>query len=372
MRSLYFLTGTVLFAASATALAQRVGEVVTIDQTRMSDEYAAGRSIRVTTAIDGDLVAAGREIIVDGPVGGDLIAAGETIEVLQAVRDDVRAAGRIVTIGSSVSGHIVAVGDEIEITPSASVSEYAWIAGRSLVVNGRVNGELRATGERVRVSSEINGDAVVTAEQVEVTETSIIRGDLIVRSQVEPVIAPGAAIEGETIREDPPEGPFNAVRGITDRLYSSVAMLIAAIAVYLVFVRFSASVTNRNRIAPLQSLGIGIGVAVLTPVAIIALFVTGIGYLLGLGVLAAYLLSLLLGALFGLISVSGIGLSLITGPDRAKNRLIRVVALGVTVFALLLLRQIPVVGGVLLFAVVVGGLGALTTELWQKYRLAPS
>jgi cytoskeletal protein CcmA (bactofilin family) len=371
VRTGYIIAGIVILGTLVTAEAQRVGDVVTISQTQSSDEYVAGRSVRISTAIEGDLVVAGQEIVVDGPVGGDLIAAGDTLTILQAIGDDARMAGRIIVIESSVSGHLVAGGDEIELASSASVEEWVWLAGRSLSLNGRVGGELRAAGERVFVNGTVDGDAVITAEHIEIAETSVIRGDLIVRSKEDPVIAPGATIEGETIREGLP-GRSSVVSGVTDSLYSSVAVIIAAIAVYLLFSGFSVSVTSRTRAAPLQSLGIGLGVAILTPIVIIVLFVTGIGYLLGLGALAAYLLALLVGSLFGLISVSGIGLGLIMGPDRASSRLIQSLAVGVGVIVLLLLSQIPILGSVLLIAVGVGGLGALMTELWRRYRFTPS
>jgi len=371
MKTTYFIVGIALLTALVTVQAQRVGEVVLIDQPQMSDEYAAGRSILVTSAIAGDLVAAGQDIVVDGPIGGDLIAAGETLTVRQAVADDVRMAGRTITIESEVSGHLVAAGDEIEIASQASVGEWVWIAGRNLTLNGHVSGELRAAGENVLISGEIGGDADITAGRVEIASTSIIGGNLTIRSEDEPVIAPGATIQGETIREDMPER-FNAVSEVTDSLYPSIAVIIAAIAVYLLFSGFSASVANRARKAPLLSLGIGIGAAILIPVLIIALFVTGVGFLLGLGVLATYLLSLLLGALFGMIIVSEIGLGFITGTDRVKGRLLRVLAVGISVVVVLLLSRLPVVGGVLLIAVCTGGLGALMTELWLKYRLTPT
>jgi len=371
MRRTYVIVGIALLSILATSEAQRIGDVVTIDQTRLSDEYVAGRIIRISTAIEGDLVAAGQEIVVDGPVGGDLIAAGDTLTVRQAIGDDARLAGRIITIESAVSGHLVAAGNKIEIASSASVAEWVWVAGREISLNGRVTGELRAVGEHVLVSGEIDGDAVITAENVEIAATSTIRGDLIIRSDDEPLIAPGATVQGEIIREDLPER-FNSVRGVTASLYSSIAVIISAIAVYLVFSRFSILVTNRTRTAPLRSFGIGSGVAILTPILIVGLFVSGIGFLLALGVLAAYLLSLLLGVLFGLISVSGIGLGLIRGPDRVNSRLIHVLAVAISVFVVLLLSQIPIVGGVLVIAVGVGGLGAQMIELWLRYRMTPS
>jgi len=371
VRTNYVIAGIVILGAFAAADAQRVGDVVIIDQPSNNDEYVAGRSIRISTAIDGDLVVAGQEIVVDGPVGGDLIAAGDTLTVRQAIGDDARLAGRIVTIESSVAGHLVAAGDQIEIASSASVDEWVWLAGRRLTLNGRVTGELRAAGEQVFVSGEFDGDAIITAEHVEIDSTSVFRGDLTIRSEDEPFIAEGATVQGEIVRVELSEG-FDAVPSITGSFYSSIAVIIAAIAVYLLFSGFSASVTNRVLTSPLKSLGIGMGVAILIPIVIVALFVTGIGFLLGLGVLAAYLLSLLLGALFGLISVSGIGLGLITGPDRANHRLIHTLAVGVGVVVLLLLSRIPMVGGIILIAVGVGGLGALMTELWLRYRLTPS
>jgi hypothetical protein len=160
---------------------------------------------------------------------------------------------------------------------------------------------------------------------------------------------------------------FDVLRGVASTLFIAVALIVAAVAALVLFPGFSESVTKRVRTAPLQTLGIGLGTAILLPIAIFLLFATGIGFLLGLGAFGAYLLLLLFGVLFGFIGVGQLGLML-TNADAAKHRAIQILAVTVSVIVVLLLGAVPVLGAIILLAVCIGGLGAVVSELWRRYR----
>ena len=356
------------------ASAQQFGATVTINEAAQSDQYVAGRIVRINAAIDGDLVVAGQRLIVDAGVTGDLIAAGESVDVRDAVGDDVRAAGRTVSLAGPVSGHVVAAGETVTIAQGSSVAEWAWLAGRSVSVDGNIGQELRAAGENVSVNGRVAGDANLIGEQIEVGPAAFIGGDLILQSGAEPEIAASATIAGEVIREDLPEdfdgiGPLGVLGGIAGFIYFTATVITAVLVLGLLFPRFSTATSERLAATPLRVLGAGLLAIVGIPVVMILVFMTGIGLIVGLGLLGIYLLGLLLGGLLGIIAVGHLGLNLAM-KERAPTWSTRALALALGTAALLVVVQIPLLGGLIALLLTIAGIGTATGELWARYRQA--
>ena len=353
-------------------IAQQAGESVSIDEPQFSDQYLAGRIIQVTAPIQGDLVVAGQELVVDAPIGGDLIAAGVSLNLQDSVSDDVRAAGWTLTLDAQISGHAVAAGAEIVLTSDASVGDWAWFAGRSVTVEGQVGEDLRAAGQRVMLSGEVGGDAVLAADEIQIGPGAVIRGDLVWDSETEPEISANAVVEGEIIRgELAGMAEEIAVPGVSSSLASAVmsaiALIVASSLAFLVFPGFSRAAASRVRSMPLRTLGLGIGLIAGIPLVIILLFISRIGWIVAFAVLIGYLFLLLCAFVFGIVSMSELGLNL-ARKDVAGRRPVHFLAIGLGVVLFLLLSQIPVLGTIVVFLVLFIGIGAMSVEFWQRYR----
>lgn len=362
----------VLALPMALVLAQQAAETVAVPESLSSDQYLAGRVVQVTAPVNGDVVMAGQELSVDAKISGDLIAAGETVEVRNAVGDDVRVAGRTVTLSGQVAGHAVAAGEKVVLEAGASVGDWAWLAGQNVSVEGQVGGELRAAGERVVVSGEVGGDAIFAATDIEVESGAVIRGDLIYDSDTEPKIAAEATVEGQIIQEDLAESlgleeGFGESGGIVGALVFAISVIAAALVAFLVFPAFSGSLATRIRTTPLRTLALGIGAMIGIPLLVILLFATQVGWILALGLLFCFLLLLVCAMVLGIASVGQLGLQ-VSERGAAIGLPMRLLAIGLGVILVLLLAQIPVLGGIIVFLVLVGGLGAVSGELWHRYR----
>ena len=350
------MTGTLLFA-------QDSGDVVIKRGTIEEDIYVAGRSVEIQAQVQGDVVAAGNHVSIDQLVTGDVMAAGETVMLRAQVQDDVRAAGRSVTIAGSVAGHVVAAGETVTIAPSATVGGWAWLAGREVNVYGQIGKELKVAGQTVFVSGEVAGDVELMAEDIRILAGARINGDLIYRSDNEPKIAEDAYIAGDIIAKPvlyrEPEG-----RGEGFIFFAMLA--VAAIVYFLLFPAFSVAGAQGLRRAPFSALGTGVAVLFVTPFVILLLFVTLIGVLVALPLLAWYLVSLLGGFLTGVISIGDAGLRLMGKADTG-TRGMRVLSIVVALATLLVIQIIPVAGALALFVLFVLGLGALQLQIWQAY-----
>ncbi len=356
------------------AVAQRVGGTVTIEERLLTDQYVAGRIVRVNAPIEGDLVVAGQRLIVAADIAEDLIAAGESIEVRNAVGDDIRAAGRAVIVAGPVSGHIVAAGNDVTLSEESSIAEWAWLAGRNVTIGGSIGQDLRAVGENVTLTGRVEGDANLIGQRTQVGPGAVIGGDLILQSRTEPDIAAGATIMGEVIREDLPDGanrfgPFRWISGTAGFVYFTVTLITAVLAIALLFPDFSRATSDRLVAMPLRAIGAGLVAAIGIPVLTVLVFMTGIGLIVGFGLLGVYLLALLLAALLGIIAVGHLGLKL-ASSDRAPKLLNTLLALVIATVVVQLVVQIPLVGVLVMLVLMLSGLGAVTGELWRRYRHA--
>ena len=188
---------------------QQAAEIINIDKPESNDVYLAGRSVNILGAVSGDAVIAGQRINVAQQVSEDVIAAGERINLSADIGDDVRAAGRIIYLNAAIGDDAILAGETVTLAPDSTVSNRAWIAGRSVELAGQIGTELRAAAQEITISGEIGGNVHLIAEDIEVAPGAKIEGDFIYRSPSEANIATGATISGTLVRQemDLPEAP---------------------------------------------------------------------------------------------------------------------------------------------------------------------
>ena len=350
------------------AHAQSFADVIRIDQIAQSDQYVAGRIVRVSAPIQGDLIVAGQRLVVNGDIQGDLTAAGESVDIRAPVVDDVRAAGRTINVNNSVGGHMVSAGDTVLLSTNSSVREWAWLAGRSIDVQGSVGGDLRAAGKSILISGDIAGDAIVTAENIQVKSDAVIHGDLIVQSSYQPTIDAGATVKGEIIHERlGRKGLLVPFMKIGTALLFMTSIIIAVLTIFLLFPQVSGTAVEEVRNSLLGIFGLGISFAFVSPIVIAILFMTGIGLIIGLLLLGGYLLALLLGLLIGIVVLSQYALDkFYKQKEMGVSAKVLIVTLTTVVF--LILSQLPVLGFILLSIVWITGLGVTSRGLWRFSR----
>ena len=345
--------------------AQWLGEFVQIEEQQADDVYAAGRDVEVVADVEQDVTAAGQRVSIGGRVGGDVNAAGETVFVRGEVADDARIAGRSVTVYGRVGDDMVAAGQRVSLERQAEVGSRAWLAGETVRVDGRVGRELKAAGRKVTLSGQIDGDVDIVSEEIKVEAGAVVQGDLVWRSEAEPEISPDAHIAGRIIQKPLPEPAIERPEFPLGTLFA-LGLLAAGVVTYILFPRASVSTALAAQASPWQSLGLGLAVLVVTPIAISLLLATVVGYLLAFMMLALYLVALVVGALAGLFSVGDLGLRLL-GKREEASRGLRVLSIVAAILIIAAIQIVPVLGGLLWFLVWLIGLGAVQLSLYPAY-----
>ncbi len=345
------LTAIICLCSSTMLFAQDVGDTVVKQGTIKEDLYVAGGTVSVVANVEGDVIAAGGQVTIDNQVSGGVIAAGGNVTVRARVGDDVRAAGAYVLLA-----------------PTATVHGRAWFVGHTVSVAGKIGKGLKAAGNRVVVAGEVAGDVEIYAETIEIQPGAVIGGNLSYHSRNDAQIASGAKIVGKVLREPLPVDGTEAA-GIAGRIARGVfyiGLILAGVVLYLLFPVATVGAARTIADSPWKSLGLGFAFLAAAPLVIALLFATVFGVWLALVALALYFLTLFFGFLTGVIYLGEAGLEL--SGRRAETVMgLRVLAIVIAFLVVWVARFVPVLGGVVVFALMLFGLGALVLHLSRRY-----
>jgi cytoskeletal protein CcmA (bactofilin family) len=329
-----------------------------------TDRFAAGGRVSVNESVTGDLIAAGGELTLNAEVGGDLVVAGGNIRLAGSGSQGLYAAGGRIDIDARIARNARAAGGSISLGSAGQIAGNATFAGGEVVVRGGIGGYLQAGGGRVYLDGLVGGDVEVAGGSIELGPNARIEGRLRYTSQNEISRADGAEVKGGIERLASDEAArarfsrFGGGLGVT----WSLGLLVAAalFAGMLPGLASQLGDTLRQRFG--WSLLTGFIALVGIPVVALILLVTLIGAPLAVAAMAGYLALLLTGYV-----ASGVGAGNLAlrrwRPERAASTAWRIGAAAVGMFVIVLLGQLPWLGGLVGIVALLLGMGALLMQL---------
>lgn len=342
------------------AVADEPPRDVVVTQPWTDDFYGAGPRVEIRAAVNGDVVVAGQTVEIAAPVTQDITAAGERVLIDAPAGDDVRVAGREVRIGSAIGGHLVAAGEEVTLLPEARVARFARLFGRNLTLGGEIGGDLKVTAESVRVAGHVRGNAEIHARRLELLPGARIDGNLL-WSGVERRLEPGQ-VGGEVIvKPQPPEREHHLARVIaTVSTLFILALALVGLALLLLFPRVAETLAATVWQRPWSTAGIGLAVLLLTPIVIVLLFVSVIGWLLALILLALWLVAL---PVSGLVGTYALADRVFGWQGRRPGRAVQAGLFLLAIVVVGVLHLVPVLGWLLGLWLMLWGFGAMVLGL---------
>ena len=337
------------------------------------DYFAAGGSLNLTERVDGDAFLAGGDVSIASEVDGDLIAAGGDVSIGGRMGDDIYAAGGSLRLDAIVRGSARVAGGEVTVGPATVVAGALSISGGDVVFEGNAHEYLQLSAGSARVNGVVHGDAEIRADTAVFGPETRIGGRLIYHGPHEPELHEDAVVSGgiefhpvERTRffADAGKRFERTAQGVGSMLWF-LGIFLAAAFFMLVFPGVSARAATLLGQEPLKSMGLGLAILVCLPVVGLSLILTIIGIPLALLLIPLYLLMVFLGWVVAAVYVGDKGLTLIYGSRPASNGR-RLAALFVALIALWLITRIPFFGGLLGFAALIAGTGALVWQVWRR------
>lgn len=332
--------------------------------------YAAGGSVTVTSAVNGDLSVAAGSLVVTAPIAGDALLSGGSVSVRGPVGGDVRAFGARVTLVGDVDGDVVVFAATADI--AAHGAQHMLIAGGNVSVTGGADGPVTIYGNHVLLSGAFLGDVTVMAGgRVTLAEDASVQGDFTYESPERARIASSAIIAGETHYTGPSYLPSSeqahalilAGFGVFLFIRFLAGMILAGLAAGL-FPGLTRTVVAYARAASLRSrlltFMLGFAILVATPVLVFFLALSFVG--MGLALLAATLY-LLLG--IGAYAYAGVLVGALIARLAFKRSELYWHDGALGMLALSVIALLPGVGGILFAVLVAFAEGLLATLLFH-------
>ncbi|MGY6629159.1 MAG: hypothetical protein ACXIVL_11625 [Oceanicaulis sp.] len=331
----------------------------------IGDIDLAAANVTLTGPVHGDVSVFAANITFDAPVGGDLAGAGANIAVLNTISGDMDMGGALITVGRE-----------------GQVMGRAELYGREIIIEGELARGGKLWARDVRVSGTVRGPLEIAGRNVRFTETANITGPVTVRAPNPPQIADGVVVDLTYV-----EAPFDDSRRARRAARPDVSLsfmpspwaiggVLGASAFMLGFLasvvapKGVAAVALAFRRRPWVSGFLGLVVLAMSPVLIATLMVllaiTIIGIPLAvLLVLAAPILFFLAFAFGGVV----IGDAVMNRKGGRAGLGLRIASLFLAIIAIIALSAIPVLGFIILPAVLCIGLGAWTLAIFGRESL---
>jgi cytoskeletal protein CcmA (bactofilin family) len=418
--------------APASAFDGRSGENIVIGSDEVIDDdlYVSAGTFVLDGTVNGDLIAAGQTITINGKVDGDVMAAGQTIVVHGEVTGAIRMAGSVLLVdeAASIGGDIIAAGYSLETREGSAIGQDLVFAGGQLLLAGDVARNLQAaTGAfelHGTVGGNVNADVgeanagyagppptlfmppssvsiPTVAPGLTIVESAKIEGNLGY-TQSEDLAIPAGVVAGKVTRSQPATNRAAPPQATTsDRIVSwgvnilraSVTLILIGLLLLWLFPSFVQGLSLKVQSAAWPSLGWGLVAYAgffLAVLLILAGTILG-GLLFGLltlrgvaGTIVSVGILSLIALIVGFVLVTSFVAKIVFGEALGRWLLVRansplaehrywpmVIGVVVTILAIALL-SFPLIpgflGGLLNFAVILFGLGALW--LWGRERIA--
>ena len=320
-----------------------------------------------------DVIVAGRQVDIAQPVAGDILAAGWRVTVSGRAEDDLRIAGGEVLVDAPVAGDLTAAGGDVTIGPLTRVGGRSWLTGRNVRVAGHFDRDLQIAGATVEIAGEIRQPLRVIAEKLEILPSARILGPITYQGSSEMHVADGAVINGPITYDRIPQQEARRARAFptVSSLLFATHLFLAGLLVVIFLPGVETSVVAALRAQPGTSLLAGFALLVSVPFAAVLLVISVLGMPIGLAIGALYLVSLFGAVLATAFFVGDMEVRLFgVGPIATRGQHVLLLFAGVITLAFLR----ALLGGVIVLASVIFGLGALMLAVYrtQANRPAPT
>ncbi len=332
---------------------------------------STGDEVSLGEYVSGNVYLAAGRVHLDDRVGGSAFVTGGEVDVTGSVGRNLYAAGGDLRIEGEVEGNVRAAGGKVRIARGAKLRDDVTLAGGSVEVEGVVGEALHVYGEWIVINGTVGGDLELAGKSIRIGPDARIAGRLEYKSGGGIVIDPQAQVaQGIEELGGDDKNWLKKVRRAATRvggvLFTLGVVLLGALLI-LGLPGFSREAAATIRREPWQSSGIGFVMLICVPFAIVVLMLTVFGCPLALMMIYCYIVMLMHGYLIAALFVGDLALERL-GAERANSLGWRLLFLLLALIALSIVRQVPLIGGLVVALLFLAGIGAFTIRSWRGIR----
>lgn len=301
MFGVFLLSTTSIVAKTSQFRTQQKGtERITLSQDEVidGDYFTAGETVEVFGTVNGDVYAAGGQVVIDGTVNGDVLAAGGMITVSGQVNGNVRVAGGQILVSGGIGKNLTVGGGSVEIVKGAQLRGNLVTGAGNVTVASPIGGDITAGVGNLTIAEAVGRDVVAGVGVLRLAPGGNIGGDLTYWSENEGDIDPTATVSGIITRQMPPTKRSEVPKDAFAAVFTGLKFIsfLSWMLVGLLLIRFVPHFMERSvgtlTADPWKAVGIGILTLIVTPIAALLLFITVVGFPLGILLIVIFLISI--------------------------------------------------------------------------------
>lgn len=353
------------------AMEKRKGETITVasNETIENSLFASGDTVNVDGVINGDLFVFAHKLSIRGTVKGNVMAFTQSFDMNGKVEGNLYTFVQWFTLEGEVGRNLYAFCQNCRLTSGGRIGGDLTTFGQQTALDGAIGRDAVISGDGVEVRGTVGRNLTAKAHQVSVFSPARIGGNLSaqVHRKENLKVEDGATVVGKTETQLPKRREGRASRYARPSFYFGQMMRLAAAFAtgVLLFWLFPALFPGRFESAGalLARMGIGLATLVAVPVGAVIVAITVIGLPIGILAVMAWVAGLYLAKAFVAIFVG----QALMRPTNGKFSS-RALALLVGLALLYVAMNLPYLGGLITFLVILLGLGMAAMQLYSYWR----
>ena len=317
------------------------------------DVYKCNNEVTITDAVDGNVYVMAQKVKIENAyIYGNLFVMAQEIEIIDSEIDTSTYLLGEKIIFSGTTYDLYALGSEVNLTEESNVWRSAKIAANVVNINGTI---------------DVNAD--ITCENINVSNTAQINGNLNYWSENEGMISSDAQIVNINFhKEEEIQKDNNVIKDYVPSLANFIfkTLIVALIVVFLVNKFNILQRTEKVANEFLTWFGKGALLLVSIPIVFVLCMVSVLGIGFGFSLIAIYA-SLLY------ISISLVSIEIayrILLKSQNQNNKVKLIGIAVGISAIIwAIGIVPVVGGIVKFVLSLIGLGIVFDLLFKREKI---
>ncbi len=320
--------------------------------------------VEIDGTVNGDVAVLASSFVLKGTVNGSVYVLAQTVQLDGTVSGNVHVMASDVSVAGSAQS-VYAAASSFVTTKESKMDSTLAAAAANADVAGSVGHSAYIGASKAAYNAATGGSVKIAAQEITVGPSAVIAGDLSYSESAQIQVENDKNISGSIKKFATPKTTHTPtwVSVLTKVFFGLVSSFVLGMVLLWLAPGSVVATGEFLRRKPANALLTGFGFLIGGPIVLFMLAITLIGLPLAVLGIMLYIAALMVANVFVAILVGRRVLA--TGPDCVSARA-NTLPLLVGLLIIGLVSALPAIGGVMSFAVTIGGIGALVARSWQR------